>query len=110
MTESSSLARIADADLAIPVVEIERDFADSGSLVARATEQLGGIGFFLSRMFGTKFDALRTATDSIREGDLRVDIQAAGRSRLSDEMDDLDSSDSIEETDGTDEPASDDAI
>jgi methyl-accepting chemotaxis protein len=49
----------------------------------------GGIGFFLSRMFGAKFSELRTATERIREGDLLVDIHAASSSRLGDEMDDL---------------------
>lgn len=49
----------------------------------------GGIGFFLSRMFGNKFDQLRTATERIREGDLRVEIQPGNSGRLSDEMDDL---------------------
>lgn len=49
----------------------------------------GGIGFFLSRMLGAKFDALRTATERIREGDLRVEIQSFAPSGLSDEMDDL---------------------
>ena len=35
---------------------------------------MGGIGFFLSRMLGAKFEELRTATERIREGDLRVEI------------------------------------
>lgn len=50
----------------------------------------GVIGFFLSRMFGVKFDALRQATDRIREGDLRDDIVSHhASSRLPDEMDEL---------------------
>ena len=36
-----------------------------------------------------KFDELRSATDRIREGDLRVEIEATGPSGLTDEMDDL---------------------
>ncbi len=42
-------------------------------------------------MFGAKFDSLRTATERIREGDLRVEVQpAAGLDPpLRDEMDDL---------------------
>ena len=49
----------------------------------------GGIGFFLSRMFGAKFEALRAATDRIREGDLQVKIDSPGESVLRDEVDDL---------------------
>ena len=49
----------------------------------------GGIGFFLSRMLGTKFHELRNATERICEGDLRVEIRTSNRGRLSDEMDDL---------------------
>lgn len=49
----------------------------------------GGIGFFLSRTFGAKFDALREATERIREGDLRVEFRAQSNSALSDEVDDL---------------------
>jgi methyl-accepting chemotaxis protein len=49
----------------------------------------GGIGFSLSRMLGVKFDELRSATERIREGDLRFEIEAANASGLTDEMDDL---------------------
>ncbi len=49
----------------------------------------GIIGFFLSRMFGVKFEALRQATDRIREGDLRLELASRRPSRLPDEMDDL---------------------
>lgn len=49
----------------------------------------GIIGFFLSRMFGAKFEALRQATDRIREGDLRLELASRRPSRLPDEMDDL---------------------
>lgn len=49
----------------------------------------GIIGFFLSRMFGAKFQALRLATDRIREGDLRQGLAAQRPSRLPDEMDEL---------------------
>ena len=49
----------------------------------------GGIGFAASRMFGPKFDALRTATERIREGDLQLDVVRSPHSALRDEMDDL---------------------
>ncbi len=49
----------------------------------------GGIGFFLSRMFGAKFDELRNATERIREGDLRVVLDGQTDAPLRDEMDDL---------------------
>lgn len=49
----------------------------------------GGIGFSLSRMLSSKFNAIRTATDRIREGDLRVDLGTQSNSSLTDEVDDL---------------------
>jgi len=49
----------------------------------------GGIGFYLSRMLSLKFDKIRTATDQIREGDLRVELGAQSGSGLTDEVDDL---------------------
>ncbi|MEM9176566.1 MAG: methyl-accepting chemotaxis protein [Myxococcota bacterium] len=49
----------------------------------------GGIGFVASRMFNPKFDALRTATERIREGDLQLDVVRSPHSALRDEMDDL---------------------
>jgi len=49
----------------------------------------GGIGFFLSRIWGLKFDELRSATERIREGDLRVVIQTRTRPAFRDEIDDL---------------------
>lgn len=49
----------------------------------------GGIGFSVSRMLSGKFDALRAATDHIREGDLRIELEAPSKSRLTDEVDDL---------------------
>ncbi|MFO0689220.1 MAG: methyl-accepting chemotaxis protein [Myxococcota bacterium] len=49
----------------------------------------GVIGFFLSRMFGVKFEALRQATDRIREGELRLDLATRSPSRFPDEMDAL---------------------
>ncbi len=49
----------------------------------------GGIGFSLSRMLGVKFDELRSATERIREGDLRFEIEVASKTGLTDEMDDL---------------------
>jgi len=49
----------------------------------------GGIGFSLSRMLGVKFDELRSATERIREGDLRFEIDESSASGFTDEMDDL---------------------
>jgi len=49
----------------------------------------GGIGFYLSRMLSLKFDKIRTATDQIREGDLRVELGTQSGSGLTDEVDDL---------------------
>ena len=49
----------------------------------------GGIGYFLSQMLGEKFDALRDATERIREGDLRGDVRRHAESTIRDEMDDL---------------------
>jgi len=49
----------------------------------------GGIGFYLSRMLSLKFDEIRTATDQIREGDLRVELGTQSGSGLTDEVDDL---------------------
>jgi methyl-accepting chemotaxis protein len=49
----------------------------------------GGIGFSLSRMLGMKFENLRTATERIREGDLRVELGRRATSGLTDEVDDL---------------------
>ena len=49
----------------------------------------GGIGFSLSRMLGSKFDELRSATERIREGDLRVDLETGAGGHFSDEVDDL---------------------
>ncbi len=49
----------------------------------------GGIGFSLSRMLRMKFQELRTATERIREGDLRVELGTRAKSVLTDEVDDL---------------------
>jgi methyl-accepting chemotaxis protein len=49
----------------------------------------GGLGFFLSRVLGVKFEELRNATERIREGDLRVELVTHRQSTLRDEMDDL---------------------
>jgi methyl-accepting chemotaxis protein len=49
----------------------------------------GGIGFSLSRMLSTKFDALRTATEHIREGDLRIELGESREPAFVDEVDDL---------------------
>ena len=65
------------------------DFWGGGVRFSVALGVGGVIGFFLSRIFGAKFDALRSATERIREGDLRVEIQSAPDSRLADEVDDL---------------------
>ena len=64
------------------------EFWSGGSLFV-ALGMGGGIGFFLSRMFGAKFDALRDATERIREGDLSVDLRHASESAMRDEIDDL---------------------
>jgi len=49
----------------------------------------GVIGFFLSKMLGTRFATLRHATDRIRDGELRFDLAERAPSRFPDEMDDL---------------------
>ena len=48
-----------------------------------------GIGFFLSRILGRKFEILRQVTEAIRAGDLSVDVPVPEKSFLSDETDDL---------------------
>ena len=65
------------------------DFWSGGVRFFVAVGVGGGIGFFASRMFGPKFDALRTATERIREGDLQLDVVRSPHSALRDEMDDL---------------------
>jgi methyl-accepting chemotaxis protein len=64
------------------------EFWSGGSLFV-ALGVGGGIGFFLSRMLGVKFDELRSATERIREGDLSVELVTHRESTLPDEMDDL---------------------
>ena len=49
----------------------------------------GGIGLFMSQMLGLKFDALRNATERIREGDLSVEVVTESSSMGRDEIDDL---------------------
>ena len=49
----------------------------------------GGIGFSLSRMLSLKFNEIRTATDRIRDGDLRFELETHSNSSLTDEVDDL---------------------
>lgn len=49
----------------------------------------GGMGLLLSRMLSLKFDEIRSATDRIREGDLRVELGEGTPSIFIDEVDDL---------------------
>jgi methyl-accepting chemotaxis protein len=49
----------------------------------------GGIGFSLSRMLGNRFEELHSATERIREGDLRFDLETSINGHFSDEIDDL---------------------
>ncbi|HSJ96247.1 MAG TPA: methyl-accepting chemotaxis protein [Myxococcota bacterium] len=48
----------------------------------------GGLGFFLSRELGGRFDAVRAVTERIRSGDLR-DTALPSLSRFPDETDDI---------------------
>jgi len=82
---------VAGAASVIPILmrSFGIDFWGPGVRVCVALGVGGGIGFFLSRMLGAKFDALRDATDRIREGDLRIEITTSPGMALSDEMDDL---------------------
>ncbi len=82
---------VAGATSVLPILvrSLGIDFWSGGVRFFVALGVGGVIGFFLSRMFGAKFAALRSATDRIREGDLRVEIQTSPDSRLTDEVDDL---------------------
>jgi methyl-accepting chemotaxis protein len=85
-----SLAVAGAASLApILVISFGIDFWSGGIRFFVALGVGGGLGFFLSRMIGAKFDLLLNAAERIRAGDLRVEIQTSPESRLSDEMDDL---------------------
>ena len=81
---------VAGATALVPelVRKFDIEFWSGGSLFV-ALGVGGGIGFFLSRMLGTKFDELRNATERIREGDLRVERAVRTRFGFRDEMDDL---------------------
>lgn len=82
---------VAGATSVLPILvsSLGIDFWSGGVRFFVALGVGGVIGFFLSRMFGAKFDALRSATERIREGDLRVEIKTSPHSRLADEVDDL---------------------
>jgi len=79
---SASLIPLLVASLGI-------DFWSAGVRFFVALGVGGGMGFFLSRIFGAKFDALRGATERIRDGDLRAEFETGVSSGLRDEMDDL---------------------
>ena len=82
---------VAGATSVLPILVslLGIDFWSGGMRFFVALGVGGVIGFFLSRMFHAKFDALRGVTERIREGDLRVEIQTAAGPRLADEVDDL---------------------
>lgn len=65
------------------------DFWSAGVRFFVALGVGGGFGFFLSRMFGRKFDGLRRATERIRDGDLEASVRGVPASRFTDEIDDL---------------------
>ena len=82
---------VAGATSVLPILVslLGIDFWSGGVRFFVALGVGGVIGFFLSRMFHAKFDALRGATERIRQGDLRVEIHGRSDSRLADEVDDL---------------------
>ncbi|MBW2390296.1 MAG: methyl-accepting chemotaxis protein [Deltaproteobacteria bacterium] len=64
------------------------DFPEWGSVFI-ALGVGGGLGFALSRSLGHKFETVREATERISGGDLTVQVEVAGASVLTDEIDDL---------------------
>jgi len=81
---------VAGAALAIPagIRGLGLDFPDWGSFFI-ALGAGGVIGFFLARILGRKFEALREVTESIRRGDLAVEVSPPRSGAFSDETDDL---------------------
>ncbi|MGH0037101.1 MAG: methyl-accepting chemotaxis protein [Myxococcota bacterium] len=81
MTQQFVLGSLVVASAAIAVPTLIRawgiDFSTWGALFV-ALGAGGGIGFFLSRALGRKFDSLRSATERLRRGDLS---QAQSRGR-----------------------------
>ncbi|MCG8588785.1 MAG: methyl-accepting chemotaxis protein [Proteobacteria bacterium] len=49
----------------------------------------GSIGFFLSQSLGTKFQAIRRATEIFRQGDFTAQVELPGHARIPDETDEL---------------------
>jgi len=81
---------VAAAAIALPELIRARgvDFSAWGSLFV-ALGVGGGIGFFLSRILGRKFAALREVTEQLRHGDLEVPLRPPRQGLFSDEIDDL---------------------
>jgi methyl-accepting chemotaxis protein len=65
------------------------DFWSAGVRFFGALGVGGGLGFFLSRIFGRKFDGLRSATERLRDGDLGASVRSSAPVRFADEIDDL---------------------
>jgi methyl-accepting chemotaxis protein len=81
---------VAGTAIAVPhfIRELGLDFSAWGSLpVALGAGAV--LGFFMSRILGSKFEGLRAATDQIREGDLTAEVRVSKSTILSDETDDL---------------------
>ncbi len=81
---------VAGGTLAFP--ELIRWFGlafDAWGTFAVALGVGGGIGFFLSQMLGSKFQALRDLTDQVRNGDFSASQAEVPLSRFADETDDL---------------------
>jgi len=81
---------VAGGTLAFP--ELIRWFGlafDAWGTFAVALGVGGGIGFFLSQMLGSKFQALRDLTDQVRNGDFSAAHTPMPISRFADETDDL---------------------
>jgi len=81
---------VAGGTLAFP--ELIRWFGlafDAWGTFAVALGVGGGIGFFLSQMLGSKFQALRDLTDQVRGGDFSAANATLPVSRFADETDEL---------------------
>ncbi|MBW2272673.1 MAG: methyl-accepting chemotaxis protein [Deltaproteobacteria bacterium] len=81
---------VAGSAIALPrlIRALGVDFPEWGALFV-AMGVGGGIGFFLSLRLGQKFEALRAATERIRDGDLMVEVEVNEHPFLGDETDDL---------------------